>query len=82
MRSLATLSLLEIFFLRFSIVSDRSTVRSNCPPVVGVMLMVISSGSTAAATTQPHPGGDGDVIGIGEEELDLRLEGRPAAGGR
>lgn len=77
MRSLATLSLFEIIFLRFSIVSERSTVRSNCPPVVGVMLIVISSGSMAAAATQPHPGGDGDAVGIGEEELDLRLEARP-----
>lgn len=69
-------------------VSERSIVRSNCPPVVGVMLIVISSGSTVVAavavaaaaalpeTTRPHPGGLGDV-GIGEEELDLIFVPRP-----
>lgn len=45
-----------MIFFRFSTVSLRSTVSSNWPPVVGVMLTVISSLSTAAAT-QPHPGG-------------------------
>lgn len=55
-----------MIFLRFSTVSVRSTVRSNCPPVVGVMLMVISSGSRTVAATQPHPGCGGGV----EEEDD------------
>ena len=65
-RSFATFSLFEMIFLRFSTVSVRSTVRSNCPPVVGVMLIVISSGSRTVAATQPHPGCSGDV----EEEDD------------
>lgn len=56
-----------MIFLRFSTVSVRSTVRSNCPPVVGVMLMVISSGSRTVAATQPHPGCGG---GGGVEEAD------------
>lgn len=75
-----------MIFFKFSMVSERSIVRSNCPPVVGVMLIVISSGSTVAVavaaaaalpeTTRPHPGGLGDV-GIGEEELDLIFVPRP-----
>lgn len=60
--------------------SVRSMVRSNCPPVVGVMVIVISSGSrTAVAATQPHPdcadnedkAEDEAVVGNGEAELAL-----------
>lgn len=41
-----------------------STVRANCPPVVGVMLMVISSRSGGPTAMQPHPDDDGG-IGVG-----------------
>lgn len=79
-RSFATFSLLDIVFLRFSTVSVRSTVRSNCPPVVGVMLMVISSGSRTVAATQPHPGCAGDDVGEEEEEEDNDDDEDEAAG--
>lgn len=51
-----------MIFFKFSIVSLRSTVKSNCPPVVGVILIVIS-GSVTGETTQPHPGDDGVAVG-------------------
>lgn len=80
MRSLPTFSLFEMIFLRFSIVSVRSTVRSNWPPVVGVMLMVISSGSRTVVATQPHPGcgGDDDKEEEVEEEEEEEEEEKEA----
>lgn len=68
MRSLATFSLFDTIFLRFSTVSVRSMIRSNCPPVVGVMLTVISSFSKTVPATQPHPSGVEEVNDDGDDE--------------